>query len=95
VAFADLAAIEAFDGEDVLAVERETGGQAALAAEGVPAIGLRETQQGAEAEQVGVGFGGLERGVFIAAAHERRALFEAFTGALAEGGVFAGEGARL
>ena len=77
--------------EDVLAVEREAGGQAAFTAEGVPAVGFRETQQGAETEEVGVGFGGLEGGVLVAAPDERRALFEAFAGALAERRVFAGE----
>ena len=33
--------------------------------------------------------------MLVAAAHERRALFEAFAGPLAECGVFAGEGTRL
>ena len=50
VAFANLAPVESFDGEDVLTVERKTGGQAALAAEGVPTFGFRKTQQGAKAE---------------------------------------------
>jgi hypothetical protein len=79
----------------VLTVERETGGQAALSAEGVPSFGFREAQQGAEAQQIGVGLRGLEGGVLVAAAHERRTLFETFAGAQAECGVFAGEGTRL
>jgi hypothetical protein len=95
VAFTNLTTVEAFDGEDVLTVERETGGQAALSAEGVPSFGFREAQQGAEAQQIGVGLRGLEGGVLVAAAHERRTLFETFAGAQAECGVFAGEGTRL
>lgn len=50
MAFADLASVEAFNGEDVLSVEREAGGQTAFTAEGVPAFGLGEAQQGAESE---------------------------------------------
>jgi len=75
----------------VLAVEREAGRQAAFAAERMPAVGLREAQQGAETEEIGFGFGGLERGVLVAAAHQRGALLETFAGAHAQGRVFAGQ----
>ena len=95
MAFADDPAVEAFDREHVLAVEREAGRQAAFAAERMPAVGLREAQQGAEAEEVGVGFGGLECGVFVAAAHQRGALFEAFAGPQAQRRVFAGQRTSL
>ena len=57
MALADLAAVEAFDGEDVLAVEREPGGQAAFAAQRVPAVGFGEAEHRAQPEEVGVGFG--------------------------------------
>ena len=91
VVLADLLAVEAAHGDDLLVIEREARRQAAFAAERMPPFRFGEAQLGAQAQQVGFRFGHLEGRVLLAAADQARGLFKPFARSCAEGRVLARE----